>query len=359
VKNPRTRIAVELKRGDFHLEVDVDFEARVTVIFGPSGSGKSTLFEAVLGLLPLAHAEIVLGGYEIHSGASARARPLEARGLGWVPQDLALFPHLDVASNLRTGLARAGDDAEAALERAVEVLEIGALLHRRPRELSGGERQRVALARALASGPRALLLDEPPASLDLPLRARVLPYLLRVRDEFEIPTLYITHDSDEAILVGERVVVLDAGRVVASGPPREVLWSRAVLPLSQTLGVENVLSAQVLAQDSGSVRVKSAGGLHLHLPAGLPLHPGATVRLGLRAEDILVAADAPGRISARNVVPARVTALEDVGGNRLVHLDAGEALVAKLTPAACEDLELRPGAAVHLVIKAQALRRLG
>ena len=358
MSGPRTRIAVQLTRGDFQLAVDVDFEARVTVIFGASGSGKSTLFEAALGLHPARRAEIVLGGYALPVDASGRPLPLEARGLGWLPQDLALFPHLDVVGNLRAGLARAGAGAERALARAVEVLEIGALLLRRPRELSGGERQRVALARALASGPRALLLDEPLASLDLPLRARVLPYLFRVRDEFEIPTLYITHDPDEAILVGEQVVVLDGGQVVASGPPREVLWSRAVLPLSEALGVENVLSARVLAVDTGSVRVQTPGGLQLQLPAGLPLEAGASVRLGLRAEDVLVAADAPGRISARNVLPARVTACERAGGNMLVHLDAGEPLVAKLTPAACEALALSPGTAVHLVIKAQALRRL-
>ena len=306
--SPRTRITLQLTRRAFQLAVDVDFEARVTVIFGPSGSGKSTLFEAILGLHPADRAEFVLGGHRLPSDASGRALPLEKRGLGWLPQDLALFPHLDVAGNLRTGLGRAGPDGEIALRRAVEVLEIGALLQRRPRDLSGGERQRVALARALASGPRALLLDEPLASLDLPLRARVLPYLLRVRDEFEIPILYITHDPDEAILIGERVVVLDGGRVVASGAPREVLWSRAVLPLSEALGVENVLSARVSEVDSGSVRVQTPGGLRLQLPASLPLEPGDTVRLGLRAEDVLVAADAPGRISARNVLPATVTA---------------------------------------------------
>ena len=153
-------------------------------------------------------------------------------------------------------------------------------------------------------------------------------------------------------------MVLDGGRVVASGAPREVLWSRAVLPLSEALGVENVLSARVSEVDSGSVRVQTPGGLRLQLPASLPLEPGDTVRLGLRAEDVLVAADAPGRISARNVLPATVTACENTRGDRLVHLDAGEALVAKLTPAACDALAIAPGARVHLVIKAQALRRL-
>jgi molybdate transport system ATP-binding protein len=263
-----------------------------------------------------------------------------------------------VERNLRFGRARAGERGDQALERAIEVLELRPLLARRTDELSGGERQRVAIGRALASGPRALLLDEPLASLDLALRARVLPYLLRVRDESGIPILYITHDPDEALLVAERVAVIDGGRVVASGPPAEVLWSRAVLPLSETLGLENVLEARVVEAGRGIVTAETKGGIRLAVPAPAPLAPGVVLRLGLRAQDILIAADPPGRISARNLFPARVASLEPGGDGVLVRLDAGEPLVAKITEAAAEALGLGPGAAVHLVIKSQALRRL-
>ena len=227
-------------------------------------------------------------------------------------------------------------------------------------ELSGGQRQRVAIARALASGPRALLLDEPLASLDLPLRARVLPYLLRVRNELDLPMLYITHDPDEAMLVGEIVLVLDAGRIVASGAPREVLWSRAVLPLSEALGLENRLEARVEAGADGALYARCAGGLELALPAPLALAPGEGLRLGVRAQDILIAAGPPGRISARNVLPATVARCEDAADGVLVHVEAsGERLIAKLTAAATRELGLAPGHDVHLVIKAQALRRVG
>ena len=183
------------------------------------------------------------------------------------------------------------------------MLELEPLLARRTHELSGGERQRVAIARALASGPRALLLDEPLASLDLPLRARVLPYLLRVRDELDLPILYITHDPDEAILVGEVAIVLDGGRVVATGPPRDVLWSRAVLPLSEALGLENLLEARAERAADGELRAVTRGGLSLALPAPAALSDGEALRLGLRAQDILIAVGPPGRISARNVIP--------------------------------------------------------
>ena len=352
------RLEISLARAGFTLDVDLAWDERVAVIFGPSGSGKSTLFEAVLGLHGRAARQVCLGDVWLDDDAQGHHLPTERRGLGWVPQDALLFPHLDVAGNLRAGLPRAGEAGETHLARAIEVLEIGDLLTRRPDALSGGERQRVAIARALASGPRALLLDEPLASLDLPLRARVLPYLLRVRDALELPILSITHDPDEALLLGEVVIVLDAGRVVASGPPAEVLWSRAVLPLSEALGIENVLEARVVSSDAERVRVETRGGVALDLAAPLPVHEGEVLRLGLRAQDILIATDPPGRISARNVLRARVTHCEIAEGSAHVHLDAGDELVAKVTPAAVDSLELTPGAQVHLLIKAQALRRL-
>jgi molybdate transport system ATP-binding protein len=356
VSEPATRIRARVERRGFTLDVDLAWDERVAVVFGPSGSGKSTLFEAVLGLHPSAKLSVRLAGRWLDDPGRGRHVPIERRDLGWVPQDPTLFPHLSVEENVRFGARRARRRGADLVARAVEVLEIGELLGRRVDALSGGERQRVAIARAIASGPRALLLDEPLASLDLPLRARVLPYLLRVRDELEIPILHITHDPDEAMLVGERVVVLDGGRAVAEGPPREILWSRAVLPLSEALGIENAFDARVVETTGGSSTVETPGGLRLVIPASA--EAGSVVCIGLRAEDVLLAEDRPGRISARNVFEAGVRALEHRGSDVLVHLDAGEPVVAKITAAACEALALRPGARVVAIAKAQALRRL-
>ena len=175
------------------------------------------------------------------------------------------------------------------------------------------------------------------------------------RDEgFDVPMLYITHDPDEAILLGDVVVVLDAGRVVATGPPREVLWSRAVLPLSESLGIENVVEARGVAGEEGVV--ETPAGLRL-VVAG-PVEQGETLCLGLRAEDLLLAAERPGRLSARNILPARITGLEESGGDVLVHLHAREPLVAKVTRSAARALALAEGREVHVIVKAQAIRRL-
>lgn len=354
-------VRVQLARGDFTLDVDLAWDERVVVFFGPSGSGKTTLFEVLLGLHPGARPRVRLAGVELDAGSRRRHVPIWRRGLGWVPQEPTLFPHLTVRGNLRFGARRATGPAVGLLDRAIEVLEISELLERRATSLSGGERQRVAIARAIASGPRALLMDEPLASLDVGLRARALRYLRRLRDELDLPILHITHDPDEAVLLGERVVVLDAGREVASGAPRAVLWSRAVLPLAETLGIENVLDAVVVATTDTESTLRTVRGVELTVPFGLELQ--SQICVGLRAEEVLLAADPPGRVSARNVLPAKVSSCELRGADAFVHLEVGEGtvrdrLVAKITRAAAESLELRPGASVHAVIKAQAIRRV-
>jgi molybdate transport system ATP-binding protein len=351
VSEEATQIRVTLSRGDFSLEIDARWDARVAVIFGPSGSGKSTLLEAVLGLAPAAGARIRVGGAWLDGPEPGRRLRPEARRLGWVPQNALLFPHLGVEGNLRLAGASDADLAgRGPLARAIEALEIGDLLPRRSHELSGGERQRVAIARALASRPRALLLDEPLASLDLPLRARVLRHLLRMRDELAIPILWITHDPDEAQVAGEIAIVMERGRLVAAGPPREVL------PLSEALGLENVIEGRVVSASALECSVETAGGLRLVLPVALPI--GERVCLGLRAHDVLLSADPPGRVSARNVLPARVEMVDLAQGDASVTLDAGERLVARLTAGAVERLALRPGNQVYALIKAQALRRI-
>jgi len=341
--------------------VEAAFDERVDVVVGASGSGNSTLLAAILGLEPRVRGAIRIAGEWLEDPSRGLRVAPEKRRLGWVPQAPTLFPHLDVAGNVRFGLGRGGDAGRRLLARALEVLELGALLARRVDTLSGGEAQRVALARALASAPRALLLDEPLASLDLPLRARALAHLLRIRDEIGIPMLWVTHDPDEAMCAGEIALVLDAGRVVATGSPREVLWSRAVAPLADVLGVENVLEARVLEAEAApgapSRRARTRAGLELVLPQALP--PGSALRLGLRAEEILLATGTPGRLSARNVLAATVTGVDDDGSRALVSLVAsGERLVARTTSEAARGLGLAAGVPLHAVVKAQALRRL-
>ncbi len=218
---------VRLPLAEFSLEVDAALHGRVTALFGASGAGKTTLVEIVAGLRRPVSARVQLGARLLVDTAAGIWVPPEGRRVGYVPQDGALFPHLSVRANLLYGQRRRRDNSAAAAgpagfspESVVEILEIGALLDRPGiGSLSGGERQRLALARALLAGPELLLLDEPLAGLDAPLKARVLAYLVRVRDEFAVPMLFVSHAPAEVMALCDEVLVLERGRVVGQGAP--------------------------------------------------------------------------------------------------------------------------------------------
>lgn len=201
------------------LSLDGEMEGSLVGVFGPSGAGKTTLLETIAGLRRPESGRIVLDGRVLCDGP--RGLPVCRRRIGYVPQDLALFPHLSVRANLRYGRPAGADPR--TLDTIGEVLEITALLDRAPGQLSGGERQRVALARAALADPLLLLLDEPFSGLDQPLKERIFPHLLRLRDEIGIPMLYVTHSADEVMLLCDQLLVLEAGRKLAQGSPRELL----------------------------------------------------------------------------------------------------------------------------------------
>jgi molybdate transport system ATP-binding protein len=208
-----------LRQGGFLVELDEASDARALALFGPSGSGKTTVIEAIAGLRQPADGTIAVAGHVLFSRAAHVDVPARARRVGYVPQDVLLFPHMNVRANVMYGAAR-GDGDLAAL---AQLLELDGLLDRRVTSLSGGERQRVALARALMSSPDVLLLDEPMAAVDLPRRRRILDALLRVRDVLNVPLVYVAHSPDEVARIADRVLVMDGGRVVSAGVPAQIL----------------------------------------------------------------------------------------------------------------------------------------
>lgn len=204
-------LAFTLTQGSFTLSIDERLTGRITALFGPSGAGKTTILDAIAGLRTPASGTIRIGERVLFSSDAHVNVPPYDRHVGYVPQDVALFPHMDVRRNVLYG-RRPGQRLE--LETVVSMLEIAGLLDREVRELSGGERQRVALARALMSSPELLLLDEPLAAVDLERRRRILPYVERVRDELGVPVIYVTHDAEDVRRFADAVIVLEAGRVV-------------------------------------------------------------------------------------------------------------------------------------------------
>ncbi|MBC8327385.1 MAG: molybdenum ABC transporter ATP-binding protein [Planctomycetes bacterium] len=351
----RWQVALRWRAGDFRLDVAFETDARVVALFGASGAGKSSVVEAVAGVLA-AEGRVVVDGRELQGpGGSLPAR---RRRVGWMPQEGALLPHRTVEGNLAFAEAAAGADL-AWRARALEVLGIGDLLDRYPAQLSGGERQRVALARALCARPRLLLLDEPLSGVDLPRRARVFRHLLEVRDGFELPMLYVSHDPAEVMAIAEHVVLLDQGRVVGQGAPRQLLGDAAALRFLDRLGFANVLRVEPVDPPAAghAFQVRTPGGrLLVALPP--PSSFAASGWLAVRAEDILLAAEPPHGLSARNLLPGVVAAIDDAGDHLLVRVDAGDEWVATLTRRAVRELDLAPGRPAWVVIKTHSMHWL-
>jgi molybdate transport system ATP-binding protein len=208
-----------LQQGAFAVEVSERVEARALALFGPSGSGKTTIVEAIAGLRTPQRGTIAVDGRTLYSHQRGVNVAVRGRRVGYVPQDVLLFPHIDVRRNISYG-ERPG---HATFEALVTLLDLADLLDRRPGSLSGGERQRVAVARALMSNPDVLLLDEPMAAVDLPRRRRILDALLRIRDDLRVPLVYVAHSPDEVARIADWVLMIDSGRVVSRGMPRHVL----------------------------------------------------------------------------------------------------------------------------------------
>jgi molybdate transport system ATP-binding protein len=209
-RSPRViTLAFTLRQGDFELQLKEELASGITALFGPSGSGKTTTLDAIAGLRVPSAGVITIHDRVLFDATRRIHLPPHARHVGYVPQEVALFPHMNVRSNVLYG-RRPGQ--KLALDTVVGMLEVGGLIDRRVPELSGGERQRVALARALMSAPEVLLLDEPLAAVDVERRRRILPYLLRVRDDLGIPVIYVSHDRGEVDQLADRVIVLEDGR---------------------------------------------------------------------------------------------------------------------------------------------------
>ena len=359
-------IDVQLPLDRFALKVSHRSDSVAIALFGPSGSGKTSLLEVIAGLRRVTAGRVVVDGEVLTDTARKFSMKPERRRVGYVPQDSMLFPHLDVRGNARFGMkrgGRGGAESEHRFQEAVEILEIGPLLSRRPYALSGGERQRVALARALATAPRLLLLDEPLSALDMELKERILPYLLRVR-AMNTRMVYVTHNVGEAIALADEAIVLREGHVQAQGVPREVLTFGALASIDPRVRFDNVLDGAISARDDeeGTATLRLARGENLVVTAAPDLLPGVRATFAVSAEDVLVATHSPDGVSARNVFEGRIIAVERQERQVLLRADAsGCEWTAKVTQGAARTLGLSEGAEgrpIWLVVKTHALRRL-
>lgn len=340
---------VRLPLAPFTLAVRCEWSADVTALVGRSGSGKTSLIESLAGLRR-AQGRIVIDGTALLDSDRGIDLPPERRAIGYVPQDAALFPHLRVRENIRFG----GSDGQR-FDALVAALELAPLLERVPASLSGGERQRVALARALMTQPRLLLLDEPLASIDQPLRERILLYLRRVRD-LGIPMIYVTHQPFEALALSSWCVVLRDGCVAAEGASRVVLADPEVAG-----NVENVFEVSEPQHDRelGITRVMTSDGLALVLPYDQVAEARFPLVVRISADDVVVFGERPASISSRNVFEGTVTSMRSSEGIVDLNVATPAPLIVRITRAAAEDLRIKEGSRVWLALRSRAFRIVG
>jgi len=353
----RCALSVHIQKrfaGGFGLVTDFEAPAGITVLFGRSGSGKTTVLNCVAGLLLPDAGRIRVGDRILFDAERKFSVPAVRRQVGYVFQDLALFPHLTAEQNIAYGLGRlAGSTRQQRVQAILQQFRIAHVARRRPAELSGGERQRVALARSLVIEPQVLLLDEPLAALDLPTQSQLIADLRSWNREHQIPILYVTHSQREAFALGERVVVLDEGRILAQGPPQEVLRAPRQETVASLAGFENVFAAQVVtlheAHGTMTCRLENSAA-ELEVPLAQS-SPSACVRIAIHAGDILMAVERPHGLSARNVLAGRVLELDQQGITVHARVDCGVVFHVELTPSARQSLALEAGREVWLVIK--------
>jgi molybdate transport system ATP-binding protein len=342
-------------RHSFVLDVALKVPSGITIVFGPSGAGKSTLLDCIAGLIRPDAGKISVAGKVLFDSGEGINVPAKKRQIAYVFQDLALFPHMSVEHNVDYGLADIPQPQRAAqVNAALAAFHVEQLASRKPNELSGGERQRVALARSLATSPKVLLLDEPLTALDAGLKKSILDDLRAWNAAHDIPVLYVTHSRAEVDAVGERVIVLENGKISAAGMPHEVLDAPRRSALAQAVGFENVLDGTVtdLRETDGVMRVRLAGSTcEIETPLGYAA-VGDPIKVAVRAGDILLATELPSGLSARNIVAGEIISLEQRGTMVIAQVDcAGVIFTVHLTPGAKRALQLAAARPVWLVLK--------
>jgi molybdate transport system ATP-binding protein len=340
----------------FALEVEFQAAPGFTILFGPSGAGKTTLLDCVAGLTQPDSGRIAVAGRTLFNAAHDINLPVAKRRVGYVFQTLALFPHLTVEQNVQYGLAHLPPAERTSQSSAIlQAFRIAHLAQRYPKEISGGESQRTALARTLVTDPAVLLLDEPLAALDAATKAKIIDDLRQWNQAHRIPILYVTHSREEVFALGERVIVLEAGRIVAKGTPHEVITAPLQETVAQLVGFENVFDAVVESvhpsRGTMSCLIPGDGGPVLLETPMVRGGVGSQLRIGIRAGDILLATSAPIGLSARNIIPGRITSLEQRDVMVVARVKCRIEMEVHLTLAARDSLQLAAGQEVWLVIK--------
>lgn len=354
-------VAVEHELGAFRLDAHFSCGEGVVALFGQSGSGKTTLINSIAGLVRPRKGRITLDDEVLFDAERGIHVPARKRRFGYVFQEGRLFPHLSVRQNLTYARLFGAEMTSDGFAHIIGLLGLQELLDRRPSGLSGGERQRVAIGRALLASPRMLLLDEPLASLDARRRDEIMQYLELLRDEVQIPIIYVSHSVEEVVRLAATVVLLSAGAVAAVGSVEDIMGRPDLRPAAGIFEGGTVIDARVVSQDMQydlATLAFDGGSLTV---TNLDALVGEPVRVRIRARDVSIALDPPERISIQNVLHGQVAAIDAPRGGIVdVSVSVDRTMIrSRITQRAVEQLGLVPGRNVYLLIKAVSLDRLG
>lgn len=340
--------------GDHCLTINESLPASgITAVFGVSGAGKTSLINAISGLTKPQKGRIVLNNRVLNDAEKNICLSPEKRRVGYVFQDARLFPHYKVRGNLRYGMAKS---MAGQFDKLVSLLGIEGLLDRLPGGLSGGEKQRVAIGRALLTAPELLLLDEPLASLDIPRKRELLPYLQRLAREINIPMLYVSHSLDEILHLADKVLVLEEGNVKAFGNLEDVWGSSVMHPWLPKEQQSSILKVTVLEHHPHyAMSALALGDQHIWVnKLDRPLQ--SPVRIRVQASDVSLVLQPPVQTSIRNVLRAKVVQCFDDNGQVEVQLEVGgRTLWARISPWARDDLAVKPGQWLYAQIKSVSI----
>lgn len=352
------KIRYQLQRGEFLLDVDFQLPAKgISALFGPSGCGKTTCLRCIAGLEKPQQGFFMLGDQGWQDSAQSHFIPAYQRAVGYVFQDAALFPHLNVQANLLYGYKRLRNRAaQIKPDEMIDLLRLSKLLDRSVENLSGGERQRVAIGRALLGNPDLLLMDEPLSALDANSKAEIMPCLEQLHQQLSIPILYVSHSADEVAQLADQIVLMDKGRVVAQGPSHEIL-TRLDLSLAQDPKASAIIDATIESHDNEfSLSRLAFSDQHISLPI-LDLAAGQSVRIIIHARDVSLALEHHANTSILNILPVEVEAISEINAAQmLVRLNVGgQKLLSRITRKSASVLELKIGQPLYAQVKSVSL----
>lgn len=351
------------QRGNFDFDVALNLPVLGTLgVYGPSGAGKSTLLNMIAGITKPDTGYLTLDHQALFHSENRINTPIHKRHIGLVFQDSRLFPHLTVKDNLCYGYRLlAPAERRLGFAQILELLELTPLLEQKPHALSGGQKQRVALGRALLTSPRLLLMDEPLASLDTRLKQQILPFLRRIKNELNIPMIYVSHAIDEILYLTSEIAMIDQGRLLTQGVFHEVMQQIPALSLAQSLGLENVLHGQVQAHlpDEGYT-VTTLGGQLLRIPL-IRAAIGEAVSVSIAASNVALSTQKIEGVTIQNQLAGMVLDIQTIQHKTLVTIqleNSNARFMAEVTANSVQHLQLQPKSKLYCLIKTQSIHPL-